>query len=585
MTAEELQGFQPVAEDAPPPTATSRPMTADELKAFTPVASHVGTPPPTQNFLGDPTKPAAMHAPSLWEKYGPSRGTQRMIGGAAGALGALAVAPEITGPGLLAAGARAAIPAIGAAMGGGATAAVQGTSPTAGALEQGGAELGGQAVSWPLKAIGRRLLTGGVAERATQALDSKLADLKQRFVQAAPAGMSASQAGRATEAVVQGPAKRSLNKLGAAVETAAESGPDLNFAPIKARAQDLAAQIRPMASHGPSSDVDRTFTSTFGTTAGHLSTAEKAATLAKVGVTVEDTHPLPGVLQAIGDAPDVVPFKAAHQYKRLLDESVNWESPAKKQIQQITKATRNDLRAAMTGHQPYDQATQAYANALPLFTKGAAAKLHKAAIDNPESLIDVLKPNAPTRLDMLHEVLTTHATEGGGQAEGEQAWNGIRAAWTRKHFISGGVEKFDSQVQKIDPEFLKTMYGDHEGQVVLGNLQQISTAYQQALAQQEKLGQSSLVKTISPRQALTDVAHIAVAPHSPFTPARVADLALRGPKIKDLVEWAQYSPARTQLFVKAATNATPGAALTNLYRTTQLGNEDEQLATPPSPTR
>src|SRR4051812_2965847 len=107
--------------------------------------------------------------------------TKRMIGGmvGAGVMGAategLGLIPEAAaGAGWVArtglAALRAAPSVAGAAAGGATAAAAQGTSPVEGATEQGLLEAGGQLVSWPLKAVGRRLLAHPVAKAAAEHL-------------------------------------------------------------------------------------------------------------------------------------------------------------------------------------------------------------------------------------------------------------------------------------------------------------------------------------------------------------------------------------------------------------------------------
>ena len=120
-----------------------------------------------------------------------------------------------------------------------------------------------------------------------------------------------------------------------------------------------------------------------------------------------------GVIRQILNAPGEVPFRAAHQLKRALDEGVNWESPAKKQVQQITKGLRSSLRDEMRGFRPYDQATHAYESILPLYREGLGAEVRQAAIDNPESLVRLIKRTEPTKAAMFRDLLLRQAEAGG----------------------------------------------------------------------------------------------------------------------------------------------------------------------------
>jgi hypothetical protein len=232
------------------------------------------------------------------------------------------------------------------------------------------------------------------------------------------------------------------------------------------------------------------------------------------------------------------------------------------------------------GHPAYEKATAAYQSAVPLFRKGYVAQLHKVATENPESLANMSGKN-PTKLQMLWDVLGTHATQGGDAKAGEAAKDAVRSAWTFKNLIDPGLEKFPDSVKKMDPEFAQKMYGDPAGKLVITNLGEISDAYQGAVKKEGQLASSSLMKKgTSARTAAIDAALVATHPGSALTAIRLADLMSRqGPKMKDLVQWASYSPQGTQMLVKALQGATPGVAVANLLRTfgTVAGHEETAM--------
>lgn len=304
--------------------------------------------------------------------------------------------------------------------------------------------------------------------------------------------------GRQVAGVIQGPAKDHLNELGQIVEQAAQEGPLLDLSPVKARAQAIAErELKPVAEHFTPTPESPDAAQLSGLGQESLGASPEQAlrvreALKAQGVDLgEDPeavihHPAMKVIQKFFDAhPEgEVPFAAAHQFKRDLDEAVNWESPARKKVQQITKALRQELRNVMgKASADYNVATEAYASAVKLHSKGIAPRLVKNAIDNPESLLTLVKGQQPTRLKMLRDVLLTQAADSpdpNGAAQGRAAWNNLREAWTHKHLIAPGIEKFDQNLAKLDPEFLTTLYGDQEGQQVLGNLQTISGALKQA---------------------------------------------------------------------------------------------------------
>jgi hypothetical protein len=614
-----------------------------------------------------------------------------MIGGGAGALAVgaategLGLIPEAAaGAGALVRGgltlARAVPSAVGAAAGGAGVAQAQGAPPgevAAAGGEQAAYDVGSQFIAWPLKAVGRRILAHSVAQAAAKGLEDArtvingqldtILSQAESAVRGTREGVASAvgrakegarragalvglteqsateesakaagawpttppppgafqQAGQAANEVIQGPAKHSLDQLGQTVEQSAQSGPPVNIAPVKAKLEAMAAKTRPSFA-----DQGNTITNASGR--GVYSPEQTTAILQQLkdaGVTLEASHPLPGVLSTLQNAPDVVPFADAHILKRQLYDATNFDSPAKGQVKQITKGISGTLRDAMSGHAPYDAATEAYDAAVPLFNKGVAKQVTRSAVDNPEAIVKLIKGDEPTKIQMLHDVLVSHAAAGGGAEEGQQAWNGVRSAWTYKNLIQGGIEHFPDKLAKLHPDFLSTMYGDTEGQQVLGNLQQISEAFQQAgtqgetavagakagakaasdtaartaeqgrmavtttqrhagavreqvrlakqpTATEEAFQQSSLANTAPPAQVASDLLH-AGATHGVgvFRARSLGRLAFSGPKVNDLVQWASFSGPRTQLLVKAVTGPAPGMAVADLMREAEIASD------------
>lgn len=620
------------------------------------------------------------------------------VGGTLGATAATALAPEFALPAWAARTYAVAKPIVGAAVGGGVTGAAVGDNPLTVAGTQAAYDAGGQLVSWPLKAAGRRLIASKVGRYAKQALESGRAAVTEQFdrvlaqaeaairgnrqglsravasqtgaVQGAEAGvrdavdtvrtvkaMGAADVEQAAARwpggppppaptqqvadVLQGPAQHSLDRLGKAVDAAAETGPTIPWEPIQAKLNAMAGKIDPKVLHA--TDIGAVATPAGMVNAGQINPANLQRMkpddirdyLATVGIPLEESHPLPGVLGKIMSVQqDTIPFADAHRFKRLLDEAVNWESPAKKQVQQITKGIRNTLRESMATHTPYNQATAAYASARPFFTEGYGKKATKLAVGDPEGWVPLVSnTQKPTRIQMLKDVLTQHAAAGGGPtgaAAGQEAWNSVRAAVTHAKFIQPGIEKFESTLTKAHPEWVNALYGDADGRVVLDNLRQISQAWRQAqgaadrltaaatqgvrtarggaqaakdaltatrtagavrtadlastksqiaaqvralkppTAVEQRFAQSSLAAPPSPAQAATDLAHMAIPGHSVFKLASASRLWLKGPRVDDLIEWAAYSPKGTQLLVQALTGPAPGMALAVLARKANL---------------
>lgn len=590
-------------------------------------ASAAATPPPKPTST---TPPEVDDNPSLWQAtkdFGSAlfgHQTQRLVAGAAGAAAAGALAPVVGLPvaagGVLGLAARSLPPILGAAAGGAGAAAAQGTDIAEGAKEQAGYETFGQALGGLINKVGRRAIAGRVGKQAATALaaeraatESTLADTlskaeatvqahKDRFAMTAPQ-VSPATAGTLTNAAIQGPAKSALDQVGEAVESSAKSGPALPTAPLKARLDELAAQITPMASHEP--------TPTFSIKGQALPDEvvqrmiERNPEMASMGLPAE--HPLPKVLadvrSALEDAGDSIPFEDGHKIKRVLDDAVNWDSPAKKQAQQITKATRNTLRDLMAVHEPYNAATATYADTVQLHRKGIAPQLQKQAVANPESLVKLIKPDEPTKLQMLKDLLLTEAPKGGGTVQGEAAWNATRAAWTHERLIKGPLDKLDQRIAKMAPEFSQAMFGDPQGKAILTNLTQISDGLKSAVAKEGAAGDAvQAAKAITPaedafanssltperlkssvRDFSTNVARVGISPHSPFTALRIGEMLTtwKGPQLNDLVTWAVKSDAGTRLLVRALASPAPGMAVADLLRWKQSEEETPMAASHP----
>lgn len=429
----------------------------------------------------------------------------------------------------------------------------------------------GAIIGWPL----RRMMGTAVGRYATESLEKALESAqatidaaKARFGMTAPA-VTAQQSGRLAETAIKGPAKTALNQLGEAVEDAAASGPPIKAQPLREKLAALSESITPMASHSSQQLMA-------GGSAIPADAIARSPDLQALAAQLPADHPLPTVLsaaqEAIGDQP-TIPFSDAHKLKVALDAAVNWDRTAKKPAEQITKGFRTELRDQMAGHAPYDDATAAYADAVQLHRRGIAPTFLKSATENPERIVALVKGNEPTKAQMLKDLLTGPAEQGGAGAAGEPAWNAVRASWTYKNLIQGGVEKLNDRIGKLDPDFVKTMYGDPQGQTILGNLQQIGKAWSDALDREtsakadiKAFSKTSLAR---PERNLGDTVHdlagVAMFPHSIGTPYRIARL-VKGPKMNDLVEWASRSPMGTQLMVRALSSPVPASAVSDLTR-------------------
>ncbi len=616
-------------------------------------APAVGTPPPAA--AAPPSKSPIAAAPPAPEKgylqmftegLDPRRPEgRRNLAGAAGAAGlAYATGGLSTVPGVLAAGARIAAPVVGAMLGGaGAEAGEQavGNAPPSlsrvgtAAAEQGTAEALGGALMWPVKAVGRRFVAPSVAASVRTTLSETLegaadsirsirskvgatvagakagtAAQVEKLSQAlgnVPGGPPPATVGRQVNKVIQGPAKSVLEQAGAKVEETAASGPMVNLAPVRAKIAQVSEQLR-RPNAGPPAE-------TAYLTASHraLMKPEDLALLQQV----ESNHPVKGILGELQELGDEIPFAEAHRIKRLLDETVNWESPAKKIVQQATKGVRQELRAAMSGHGPYDEATAAYQNLIPLFRKGIAPRLKKQIAENPELAVNTITANKPTQVQMIKELLLTQAKEGGGEAEGQAAWNALRSEWTFRKVVQGPITGLKARLEKLPDDFRAVFYDDQAGKQVLDNLQQISTAYDDAIRtgkiavdtvkrgsdakiagltdtirETRKTARDFAGSSLGGVHRLESVATDAIramvlTPSSAWQNVSLLRLMVHGPKVPELIQYAAYSKSGTQKLVKVLTSPAPGMALADLLRMPGLIDylEDRDEVSPPPPVR
>jgi hypothetical protein len=497
---------------------------------------------------------------------------------------------------------------------------------------QAGYEVGGAVALWPVRAIGRRIIAGPVGRHAAEGLSrakqgvidqthaaiAAAKDLTKRTTSALGATLKGtvgtpppvpSTVGRQVQRVIEGPARTAREMAGQAVEEAAETGPAVNIGDLKAEAQRVVeAEIRPAATAFPRTQTDGpdAMLAAAGLSPGAMSSimakggpnaqAVQQAIAAAQGEAEKDLlkHPAMGVINRILNAEDDVPFAAAHQFKRELDEAVgagNWDRSVQKRVTNITKGLRGALRERLSVHAPYNRATAHYATIAPLYTKEIAPKLRKLAATRPEALISMIKGGEPTPAKMLRELLTTQAEAGGGGAEGRAAWDQVRASWTHEKILRGGVEKLEGTIGKLDPEFVEVMYGDVSGQQVLANMKAISAAYQQAIAREPaalqaakaagrqglddvkadmaRLTKSTIGRRPMPGETWADLIRAGMVPTT-FWGAYSIGRLLKGPASADLIEWAAYSPQNTQRLVRAFTSPVPSVAVADLLRTTVL---------------
>ena len=481
------------------------------------------------------------------------------------------------------------------------------------------------AVGWPFKRAAGTKVGRFAAKHFETTLDAArdaITSARQVASDAVTAGKAAVQsviggpppirstaAGEAAHAVIRGPAQQAKEEIGQLVDEAAQSGPPVDITALKAEAHRiLGEEIRPAAEAFPRAGaqesknlpIDDVVKQLQGAAQVKLSPEELAkrspsqraaaqaiqTALAKAQEDQAATtlkHPAMAVLGRIINAEDTVPFHAAHLFKRELDEAIGtaWDKSVRSRVTNITKTARGTLREALGVHEPYNQATAAYQAIAPLYTKGLAPKLRRVAVEDPEAVVRLINPKKPTETAMLRDLLVGQSAKVGQEQAGQQAWDGVRSAWTAENITGGPIEKLGTRLDKLDKDFAHVMYGDPAGQTVLTNLRSISTAYQQGRAASE----AAIKQAVS---GLKGARHEARS----FTQSTVArgygdmmpdvlravvltpgiwglvslDRLLHGPASKDLLLYAAYSPQRTQLLIHALTDTEAGAAAANFLR-------------------
>lgn len=546
----------------------------------TPVQSPPSQAPPTPQAFTNPKARMGQAALGLLGLDPMTESGRQNLAGAAAAAGTLALTKNVNAASRIGRLVQIGAPIAGAFAGGAAeNAAEQVAGPPSplslqGMLEAGktqaGYEAAGQMVAWPVKAIGRRVMASGVGKKVTQGLSDALDAVNARLQTHRPA-VSPSQAGELADKAIQGPAKSVKDLLGETVAETAAKGPMVKADPLRAKLADLAQQITPMASHQQGQFPPQMVMGRMQTPAQLAALKQQFPTLALS--TLPPDHPLPAALdtirEAIGDQPEI-PFAEAHKIKTLLDSVVDWERSAKRPPEQISKAFRQTLRSEMSGHAPYEQATADYGTVARLFKGVKADQLHAHLLDNPGAVVSRIKWQNPASAGLVKEI-TGLATDTKGLQQGEAAWNAVRAAWTQEHLIAKGAKGLRNEMRKIESsnagqEFIQTMYGDPQGQIVWKNLQQIGDSLEQVLGAKAAFKESSIATASSPAQAVRDIAY-AVTPGRQITKEGAISRLVFGPAVKDFIQWSSYTPARTQFLIKhVLTGADPGMALADMAR-------------------
>lgn len=461
-----------------------------------------------------------------------------------------------------------------------------------------------------IKNVGVLRGPGAAAKLADMELDgaSQLADIARQYDDLLKQSPSMLGAGRTAADTLRGPAKQALDNLGQQVAAAAAQGPPIPIEPVKDVINELAERWRPAELYGSAQGEGAAL---FGgpapsiaarrpgaTTGQRISIDEYKALLAQQ-LKTQDVQTLPGVLGRIQDVTgDTIPFEVAHTIKQILDSSVNWDRRAKPIMQRVTKAARTALREQMTGFEPYDTATAAYHALIPLYTKGVGQRMIRLANqpDGAVAIAEMLKKGDAAQALVLRNLLVDQATAGGNLKLGQSAWNQVRSAYTYQHLLDGGIGGLGKRLDDLltaRPEFVRAVYNDEPGQLVLQNIAQLADSYAKGreLLQQagtaavgaakatgeraaarvagtaERLTDSSLSKFTRRTQEgyEADALRAMMLPHSVWG-LQSAIRLLSSPKAADVLEWAAYSNYNASRLVKLLTGPVPPEFAANVLR-------------------
>jgi hypothetical protein len=404
-----------------------------------------------------------------------------------------------------------------------------------------------------------------------------------------------------------GPAKAALDAAGRNIGDVAEHGPALPMADVKAALNDMVQKTEPTPFYGTKPERNIGFAQNVfaapriqSPAAASLrpSAAEQQKYLQLIAekLGIPETHPLTGILGKIQNAPDEVSFAEMHQLKRLLDEGVNWDKTAKKHLEGMTKGIRNVVREQLGTYEPYNQATAAYQEIVPLYRQGAGQEMVKAAAKRPDRLATILKSGRPDDATAIRRLLVDQSAKGGDAATGTTAWNAVQDTYTYDNVLAGGIKNLDKRLSALSveqPEFTRAVYGDQHGAQLLSNLHQIAGAYRTAvdqgvvdMAAAKEAGTQAVQEAKAPLTALrksslapylsassrplqtqgTNVMRLGLmSPHSAFWALALARL-LQSPQSSDLIAAAAHSDTLTRGFVRVLTGAEKGTVASSILK-------------------
>ncbi len=370
------------------------------------------------------------------------------------------------------------------------------------------ARAAGAAVRSGVAGQSRAQITAFASKSAATELanDTALADVKSVFDDvskqfSAPGMLRTAQLARE---VFEGPTKIALDQAGERVAAAAAAGPPISIAPVQATLAHITEVAKPaQLFQGAEADAATQNVGVLANLAANTQGKSASGVMAVPQVKMsadefkqwvmaqraetapEKMAPVPEILARIRDLADPeMDFATGHALKKLLDERVRWDRPARAINEQLTKATRIALREQLDDPE-YNAANATYGSLVNLYRKGMGAKMQHAFANDPDAAALLLNPGKPVAARMLKALLVDQAAAGGNPQLGQQAWDAARTTFVHQKLMNGGIEGLEKKLHQLtttNAEFTQAVFGgDDTGQSVLHNLQSIVHSYNNVL--------------------------------------------------------------------------------------------------------
>jgi hypothetical protein len=373
-------------------------------------------------------------------------------------------------------------------------------------------------------------------ERATTEAERRVAETRAAYEQRFGGPPTPEiPAGQSVIDVVKGPISDLRTELGQAVQSAAESGPDVDIATARKPGersikeevqrivdeellpQEVALPRQPVPPPAPPAPGQAGFTAAPAAPAapavhpGHAD--EIAATLAAITDAQRQalvSHPAMPVIKRLLNAPDTVRFRDLAAWSSELRQAIakGGDPFIKDKVEGLTQHLRNLVRDQLAhagpdglGHAPYEAATQRYGWLMDHLEGGHADDIAKAIQEQtPEVVAQMFDKTRPSLAKRFVETMTTVAGAAGEKAgaQGRAALGKVQRAWMDRELLGKGIEGLPDALADLDKhgEFRDAFLATPEAKTTVDNMRKVAAAWTQTLlANEEKLASAKTAKT------------------------------------------------------------------------------------------